>query len=71
MVDAVLQAHPKHLGALALKAHMLILNNDYDDAQAVVNQALAIKGDDPDLLEAIAGLLRIQAARRHLPRPAT
>ena len=63
-VGAVLKEHPKHLGALALEAHMLILANQYDEAEAVVRQALAIKGDDPDLLEAMAGLLRIQAARR-------
>jgi len=64
LVDTVLQSHPKHVGALALKAHMMILAGRYDEAEAVVRQALAIKGDDPDLLEAMAGLLRIQAARR-------
>ncbi len=64
LVAAVLQAYPKHVGALALKAHMMILAGRYDEAEVLVRQALAIKGDDPDLLEAMAGLLRIQAARR-------
>jgi tetratricopeptide (TPR) repeat protein len=64
ILETVLKAHPGHLGALALKVHMLILAAQYDEAEAVVRQALAIKGDDPDLLEEMAGLLRIQAARR-------
>jgi tetratricopeptide (TPR) repeat protein len=64
LVEAALKGHPKHVGALAMKAQMLIAENRYDEAQAVVAQALAIKADDPNLLEALAGLLRIQAARR-------
>jgi Flp pilus assembly protein TadD len=64
LVETALRDHPKNLAALTLKAHFLVLAGDYDEAETIVLQALALKQDDPDLLEDLAGLLQIQAARR-------
>ena len=63
LVETALRDHPDNLAALTLKAHFKIQDKQYDEAQALVNKALAIKGDDPDLLEVLASLLQIQAAR--------
>lgn len=64
LADAALARHPNDLAALTLKAHLLIAANQYDEAQAVVTRALALQKDDPDLLETLASLLQIQAARK-------
>ena len=63
LVETALRDHPDNLAALTLKAHFKIQAKQYDEAQAIVTKALAIQGNDPDLLEVLASLLQIQAAR--------
>ena len=63
LVDTALHDHPNNLSALSLKAHLDVLAGDYDGAQVLVIKALALKKDDPDLLEVLASLLQVQAAR--------
>ena len=63
LVDAAWKNNPNNMAALVAKAHFLNDAADYDAAQEVVNHALSIKKDDPDLLEVLASLVQIQAAR--------
>jgi Tfp pilus assembly protein PilF len=64
LVGRALARDPNHLGALTLKAHLLFDANQFADSEALVRQALKIKADDPQLLDLLANLLYVAAARR-------
>ena len=63
LVDTALREHPNNIKALTLKAQDCCWpRRRYDEAEAIVKQGLAIKGDDPDLLELLASLLQVNAS---------
>jgi tetratricopeptide (TPR) repeat protein len=61
---AALKAAPRHVGALTLEAQLKVAAYRFADAEPLVQQALAVKPDDPALLELMAELLETAARRR-------
>src|SRR5262249_12180038 len=55
--DQVLSIDPQYAEAMAWKAAIRIDAGNYDDGEALVNQALAIKPDLPQLLELLSRVL--------------
>jgi len=64
LVETALRDHPNNLAALTVKAHFQIQAADYDGAQKTVTKALALHENSADLLECLASLIQIQAARK-------
>jgi tetratricopeptide (TPR) repeat protein len=62
MVGSDLLQNPTPAG-LAFEAHLLCEEGDYDLAEKKAREAVALKKDDPDVLEVLASILQIQAAR--------
>jgi len=54
LVDRALQAKPDHIGALGLKAAILYSWLKFGDAKPVLEKALALKPNNPELLQQMA-----------------
>lgn len=65
-LEAWLQIHPQDVAALALLAHVRLLNKQDEQAVKVLQQAQAIAPDHPDVLRNTVRLL----LKRHQPDPA-
>ena len=55
-VNALLEKQPEHVEALALKARLTLELEDYDAAEALVNDGLAVNPRSPELLTMLAAV---------------
>lgn len=62
--ERALARNPRHVGALALQAHLKFQANQFADTETLLRQALAIKPDDPQVLDLMSQLMYVAAARR-------
>ncbi len=62
MAEATLKLQPDHVMAMATKASILLYYSQFDEAQPLLKKALALRPQDPELLQLMAESL-VQEAR--------